>query len=101
MFVYPGKAGETNRPVTYLGFPAARGKPTLHSEENMKLQQDQVWQQGDTYLRIVHLERLKVRYKQMKDVASKAGTHHDVSKKEFCRLIKGATLLTPAVTTGS
>jgi hypothetical protein len=62
----------------------------------MKLQQDQVWQQGDTYLRILHLERLKVRYKQMKDVTSKAGTHHDVSKKEFCRLIKGATLLAPA-----
>jgi len=62
----------------------------------MKLQQDQVWQQGDTFIRIVHLERLKVTYKEMKDVISRDGIHHDVSKKQFCRLIKGATLIPPA-----
>ena len=61
----------------------------------MKLQQDQIWQQGETFIRIVHLERLKVAYKEMKDVTSKDGTHHDVSKKQFCRLIKGATLIPP------
>ena len=62
----------------------------------MKLQQDQVWKQGDTFFRIVHLERLKVAYKEMKDVTSRDGTHHDVTKKQFCRLLKGATLISPA-----
>jgi len=61
----------------------------------MKLQQDQVWQQGDLYLRIVHWERLSIVYRAMKNLETKAGTEHQVSKKEFCRLIKGALLLTP------
>lgn len=58
----------------------------------MILQQGQVWRQGDQYIRVVRLERLKVEYKAMKDLTSKEGTHHHVSKKEFCRLIRGATL---------
>ena len=62
----------------------------------MKLRQNQVWKQGDEFLRIVTLERLAVRYKAMKDLATGEGKHHGVTKKEFCRLIKGATLLTPA-----
>lgn len=61
----------------------------------MKLQQDQVWQQGDLYLRIVHWERLFIVYKAMKNLETREGTEHQVSKKEFCRLIKGAVLLTP------
>jgi len=62
----------------------------------MKLQQDQVWKQGDDFLRIVRLERLAVEYKQMKDLVTREGEHFQVSKKHFCRLIKTATLLTPA-----
>ena len=62
----------------------------------MKLAQNQVWKRGDEYLRIVRLERLEVQYKAIKDLLSGEGTHHHVSKKEFSRLIKGATLLTPA-----
>jgi len=62
----------------------------------MKLAQNQVWKQGDEYLRIVHLERLEVKYKAIENLLTGKGTHHDVSKKEFCRLIKGATLLTQA-----
>ena len=61
----------------------------------MKLAQNQVWQQGDLYLRIVQLERLEVRYKSITNLLAGQGQHHHVSKKEFCRLIKGATLLTP------
>jgi len=61
----------------------------------MRLQQNQVWKQGDQYLRIVVLERLRVQYKAMKDLTAKEGTHHEVSKKEFCRLLKGATLVPP------
>lgn len=60
----------------------------------MKLAQNQVWKQGDEYFRIVHLERLAVKYKAVKNLLTGEGTHHDVSKKEFCRLIKGAALLT-------
>jgi hypothetical protein len=62
----------------------------------MKLRQNQVWKQGDEFLRIVVLERLEVRYKAVKNLATGEGKHHSVTKKEFCRLIKGATLLTPS-----
>jgi len=60
----------------------------------IKLQQSQVWKLGDAFLRIVRVERLAVDYKKQRDPNSKKGTHHHVTKKEFCRLIKGATLLT-------
>lgn len=56
--------------------------------------QGQIWNQGDAYLQVVHLERLEVRYKAFKNLATREGTHHHVSKKEFCRLLKHATLLT-------
>jgi len=59
----------------------------------MKLAQNQVWKQGAVYLRIVHLERLEVRFKAIKNLLTGEGSHCDVSKKEFCRLIKGARLL--------
>jgi len=62
----------------------------------MKLQQNQVWRQGDRYLRIVQLQRMTVDYKLMQDPATKEGTHHHATKKEFCRLLKGATLLSAA-----
>jgi hypothetical protein len=61
----------------------------------MKLQQGQVWKKGEEYLRIVKLERLAVDYKAMRDLATKAGTVHQVTKKEFCRLLKSAVLLSP------
>jgi hypothetical protein len=59
----------------------------------VKLQQNQIWKAGDIYLRIVRLERLKVEYKEQKNIHLLDGRHHHVTKKEFCRLIKGATLL--------
>jgi len=62
----------------------------------MKLQQGQIWKQGEILLRIVRLERLEVEYKAFTDPASKEGTHHHVTKKEFCRLVKKATLQYPA-----
>lgn len=60
----------------------------------LRLQQGQIWKTTDQYIRIVHLERLEVKYKAMKDLESGEGTHHHVSKKEFCRLIKSAGLVT-------
>ena len=62
----------------------------------IKLQQSQVWKQGEIFFRIVRVERLEVDFKEMSSPKSKKGTHLHVSKKEFCRLIKGATLLTEA-----
>ena len=60
----------------------------------MKLAQNQVYKQGDEYIRIVQLARLQVQYKGIKNLLSGEGEHHHVSKKAFCRLIKGAKLLT-------
>lgn len=59
----------------------------------MRLKQGQVWKNDTTYLRIVQLERLSVDFKIMENAFTKDGTHKQVSKKEFCRLIKGATLI--------
>jgi hypothetical protein len=65
----------------------------------IKLRQGQIWQSGEEFLRIVRLERLEVEYKSTITPTAKKGTHHKVSKKEFCRLLKKATLLPPAATT--
>lgn len=61
----------------------------------IKLRQAQIWQRGGEFLRIVRLERLEVEYKTSTSLDAKKGTHHKVSKKEFCRLLKGATLVAP------
>ena len=60
----------------------------------MKLAQNQVYRKGGEYLRIVELDRREVQYKAVTNLLTREGTHHRVSKKEFCRLIKEATLLT-------
>lgn len=67
----------------------------------MRLQQDQVWQLGDQFIRIVRLERMAVQYKQTTSSAHVAGPHQYATKKDFCRLLKGATLLPPAPRIGS
>lgn len=59
----------------------------------MKLQQGQVWKCGAQYVRIVHLERLEVGYKAATSLKFKDGRHIHTSKKDFCRLLKGATLV--------
>jgi hypothetical protein len=59
----------------------------------LKLQQGQVWKQGEEFIRIVHLARLEVGYKVVKNLQTGEGTHHRASKKDFCRLLKSATLL--------
>jgi len=61
----------------------------------MKLQQGQIWKQGDDFYRIVEWARLSIEYKLIKDLESGEGPHHSVTKKEFCRLIKGAELVEP------
>lgn len=58
----------------------------------MKLQQDQIWKNGDLYIQIVQLERLAVEYKSFTDPETREGARVRVTKKEFCRLIKRATM---------
>jgi hypothetical protein len=59
----------------------------------LKLRQGQVWKHGDEFIRIVHLERLEVRYKVVKNLKTGEGRHEHTSKKDFCRLLKSCTLL--------
>jgi hypothetical protein len=61
--------------------------------ERMKLQQGQIWKCAGEYVRIVHLERLEVGYKSFKNLKTQEGVHQHTSKKDFCRLLKGAMLL--------
>ena len=61
----------------------------------MKLHQAQVWKCADQYLRIVQVERLQVGYKAMAKLSRGDNPHLKATKKEFCRLVKTATLLTP------
>jgi hypothetical protein len=65
----------------------------------MKLCQGQVWKQGKEFIRIVRLERLEVEYKSQLSLVNKTGTLHVTSKKDFCRLLKGAKLLALKPTT--
>lgn len=61
----------------------------------MKLQQGQLWKKNDEYIRIVQWARLAIEYKVFTDLESGEGTLHQLGKKEFCRLIKGAQLVEP------
>jgi hypothetical protein len=61
----------------------------------LKLCQAQIWQRDGEFIRIVKLDRLTVHYKVATTLKAGAGTHHQCSKKEFCRLIKTASLLPP------
>ena len=45
------------------------------------------------FIRITRLERFEVAYKTMADLSTKEGEHHVLTKKEFCRLIRGAKLV--------
>jgi hypothetical protein len=67
----------------------------------VKLQQGQVWKCGDQYVRIVQLERLEVGYKSASNLKFSDGKHQHTSKKDFCRLLKGATLVSTAAENSS
>jgi hypothetical protein len=60
----------------------------------MKLCQGQTWKRGEVYFRIARLERLSVEYKLIDNLITKEGIHHKATKKEFCRLIQNAVLMT-------
>ena len=62
----------------------------------MKLQQGQIWQKGNNYYRITEWSRMIIQYKHTQRLDRKEGEVVEVSKKEFCRLLKGATLVDPS-----
>jgi hypothetical protein len=67
-------------------------RPTSYNPA-MKLEQGQVWKKENEHFRIVKWSRETIVYKVLPAPETKGGTQQTVTKKEFCRLIKGAELL--------
>lgn len=63
--------------------------------KSMKLYAGQLWQQGEVFYRILHRDNHTVTYKEISDPTAPKGTEKQATKKEFCRLLKGAVLLPP------
>ena len=63
----------------------------------MHLEQGQIWKKGDRFLRIVTWERMAIEYKETASLETKDGEIRRVTKKEFCRLLKGAVLHVPEI----
>tara|TARA_Y100000588_G_scaffold315557_1_gene343702 strand:+ start:362 stop:604 length:243 start_codon:yes stop_codon:yes gene_type:complete len=58
----------------------------------MKLKQGQIWKKDDKYYRITEWARMTIRYKMSYSLHGPEESVEEVSKKEFCRLLKGAEL---------
>lgn len=61
----------------------------------MRIYQDEIYQKGAKFIRIVKLDRYEVEYKTMDADPKGSGTVAVATKKDFCRLLKGMTLLKP------
>lgn len=61
----------------------------------MRIFQDQIYQKGEHFIRIVRLDRYEVEYKASDGSPKAEGTQAVLPKKEFCRLLKGMTLVIP------
>ena len=61
----------------------------------MRIYQDEIYQKGAKYLRIVRLDRYEVEFKTMEANPKGEGAVAVLPKKEFCRLLKGMTLMEP------
>ncbi len=62
----------------------------------MRIFQDQVYQKGEQSIRLLRVERHEVEFKTTQGDPKGDGEIRVLSKKEFCRLLKGMTLVTPA-----
>ena len=65
------------------------------SASRMRIYQDEIYQKGARFIRIVKLDRYEVEYKTMDGDPKGEGPVAVASKKEFCRLLKGMTLVPP------
>lgn len=61
----------------------------------MRIYQDEIYQKGAKFIRIVRLDRYEVEFKTMEGNPKGEGTVAVLPKKEFCRLLKGMTLVAP------
>jgi hypothetical protein len=61
----------------------------------MRIYQDEVYQKGTKFIRIVRLDRYEVEFKTMTGDPKGEGSLAVLSKKEFCRTLKGMTLVAP------
>ena len=61
----------------------------------MRIFQDEIYQKGAKYIRIVRLDRYEVEFKTMETNPKGEGAVAVLPKKEFCRLLKGMTLMAP------
>ena len=61
----------------------------------MRIYQDEVYQKGEKFIRIVRLDRYEVEFKTMTGDPKGEGGVAVLAKKEFCRSLKGMSLVVP------
>ncbi len=61
----------------------------------MRLYQDEIYRKGETFIRIIRLDRYEVEFKTSTGDPKAEGSVAVLVKKEFCRLLKGMTLVPP------
>ncbi len=61
----------------------------------MRIFQDQIYQKGDRFVRVVRLDRYEVEFKTTQGSPKGEGMQQVFTKKEFCRHLKGMTLVVP------
>lgn len=61
----------------------------------MRIYQDEIYRKGETFIRILRLDRYEVEFKTTHGDPKGEGTMAVATKKEFCRLLKGMTLVPP------
>lgn len=87
-----------------MAFPTAAGsltlpacqRATVRASSDVRLFQDQLYRQGERFLRIVRLDRYEVEFKTMAGDPKGEGTLAVLPKKEFCRHLKGMKLVDSA-----
>lgn len=57
-----------------------------------RLKQGQIWKKENRFYRITEWSRASIKYKVSQSPGYTEGSVTEVTKKEFCRLIKGAAL---------
>ena len=61
----------------------------------MRIFQDEIYQKGEKLIRIVRLDRYEVEFKETIGDPKGPGDQTVLSKKEFCRLIRGMERVFP------
>ncbi len=61
----------------------------------MRLYQDEIYRKAETFIRIIRLDRYEVEFKTSTGDPKAEGSVAVLVKKEFCRLLKGMTLVPP------